>query len=79
MHETFRPPPKRDVLEHGPEPAEPPRRGRPWLTAVIWTAIALAGLCFGLLVLVDRAYGWPAYAALAAASLGTVARARGRR
>jgi hypothetical protein len=77
MHETFRPPPKRDALESRVEPPPPPRR--PWLTAAIWTALVLAGLCFGLLVLVDRAYGWPAYAAIAVASLCTALRARIRR
>ena len=76
MHETFMPPPKRDALESRAEPprAAPPRR--PWLTAAIWTALVLAALCFGLLVLVDRAYGWPAYAAIAVASLCTALRAR---
>ena len=75
MHETFMPPPKRDVLEPDHEPAEPPRAGRRWLTVAIWTALALAGFCFALLALVDRAYGWPAYAAVATASVCTVIRA----
>ena len=39
-------------------------------------ALALAGLCFALLVLVDRRYGWPAYAALFTAAVFTVLRDR---
>jgi hypothetical protein len=79
MHETFMPPPKPDVLEPHAEPNDAPPVGQRWLTAAIWTALALAGLCFALLVLVDRAYGWPAYAAVFTASVCTVVRARASR
>ncbi len=68
------PPPKPDALDRtAPAGHSDARR---WLSAAIATALALAGLCFALLVLVDRRYGWPAYAALCTAAVFTVLRDR---
>jgi hypothetical protein len=75
MHETFMPPPKPDELEP-PARAADSLDARRCLSAAIATALALAGLCFTLLVLVDRRYGWPAYAALFSASVFTLLRDR---
>ena len=57
-----------------PRPAGPDARR--WLSIAIAMTVALAGLCFALLLLVDRRYGWPAYAALFSASVFTVLRDR---
>lgn len=75
MHETFMAPPKQDALER-PAPAAGPSDARRWLSVAIATTLAFAGLCFALLLLVDRRCGWPAYAALFSASVFTVLRDR---
>lgn len=73
MHDGFMPPPKPDLLELR---ADSPPDVRRWLTAAIWMTLVLAGVCFACLLLVDRSYGWPAYAGVFAASVFTVIRDR---
>jgi hypothetical protein len=73
MHERFMPPPKPDALVR-PAPAADRSDARRWLSAAIATTLALASLCFTLLLLVDRRYGWPAYATLFTASMFTLIR-----
>ena len=76
---SFIPPPKPDVLA---PPVEQQRPDRPdpvrWLSVAIWTALVSAGVCFALMLLVDRSFGWSAYTSVFMAALFTVVRARQR-
>jgi hypothetical protein len=75
---SFIPPPKPDVvaspaIEEQQQHPDPVR----WLTAAIGTAVVWAVICFALMFLVDRSFGWPAYTSVFMAALFTVIRARG--
>jgi hypothetical protein len=73
---SFIPPPKPDVLappvEQQPDRPDPVR----WITVAVWTALVSAGVCFALMLLVDRSFGWSAYTSVFMAALFTVIRAR---